>query len=79
MPAKKVECQYCHKKFHPKGVYSHRARCRRNTPHSEAPKVAAQNLVALSPFQTMSDAVDSCWRALSLGAKFRALSDYFGE
>lgn len=24
---KKVECVFCHKPFHPKGIYSHQAKC----------------------------------------------------
>ena len=45
---RKVECVFCHKKFHPKGIFSHQARCNERfikTQEQPANTVAAQPIL----------------------------------
>lgn len=76
---KQVECQFCERSFHPKGIFSHRARCKAR-PENYLDKKENRsymvdnkpNFMTMSPHARLIKAANDFWESAYDHQKLRA-------
>jgi len=71
----KVPCEFCGKKFHRKGIFVHRAKCKKRIVDPNPPLQAETvNTMNVHPRVRVKESVEAFWNMLSLSEKLVAIS-----